>query len=228
MTEPDRPQLPAPPQILTTEEPAWPSRYLAGWHKPAFILCLLCWVGNLVLTALQINYSRIGRWFEGLFVLFATVSTLLALGRRLPLQNVLATGVLIILISGVVISLANQNSGSVVQMGQELCQMAATNAKPRGRLILSEAGVPKLAIGQRVRFFFEAFPYQRYGVVNAKLDWISQSAVTSPEGAHFVALASLDQGELAARRRPLPLRVGMGGEASGLACCCLLRRLSRT
>jgi len=91
--------------------------------------------------------------------------------------------------------------------------MAATDAQARGRLILSEESVPKLAVGQRVRFFFDAFPYQRYGVVNAKLDWISQSAVTSPEGAHFVALASLEQGELAARRRPLPLRVGMGGEA---------------
>jgi multidrug efflux pump subunit AcrA (membrane-fusion protein) len=115
--------------------------------------------------------------------------------------------------AGVVISLANQNAGSVVQMGQELCQMAATDAQARGRLILSEESVPKLAVGQRVRFFFDAFPYQRYGVVNAKLDWISQSAVSSPGGAHFVALASLEQGELAARRRPLPLRVGMGGEA---------------
>jgi multidrug resistance efflux pump len=115
--------------------------------------------------------------------------------------------------AGVVISLTNRNAGSVVQMGQELCQMAATDAKPRGRLLLSEAGLPKLAIGQRVRFFFDAFPYQRYGVVNATLDWISPSAVSSPEGAHFVALASLEQAELAARRRPLPLRVGMGGEA---------------
>ena len=73
--------------------------------------------------------------------------------------------------------------------------------------------MPKLAIGQRVRFFFDAFPYQRYGVVNATLDWISPSAVSSPEGGHFVGLASLDQAQLAARRRPLPLRVGMGGEA---------------
>ena len=96
MTEPERSQLPAPSQILTRDEPTWPSRFLDGWHKPAFILCLLCWAGNLVLTALQINYSPVGRWFEGLFVFFATASTLLALGRRLPLQNVLATAVLII------------------------------------------------------------------------------------------------------------------------------------
>jgi multidrug resistance efflux pump len=115
--------------------------------------------------------------------------------------------------AAVVISLANQNAGSVVQMGQELCQLAAIAAKPRGRLTLSETAVPRLAVGQRVRFFFDAFPYQRYGVVNAKLDWVSPSAITSPAGPHFMALASLDEKELAARRHPLPLRVGMGGEA---------------
>jgi HlyD family secretion protein len=64
-----------------------------------------------------------------------------------------------------------------------------------------------------VRFFFDAFPYQRYGAVSAKLDWISPSAVTSPEGPHFVALASLDQTDTAPRKHPLPLRVGMGGQA---------------
>jgi multidrug resistance efflux pump len=114
---------------------------------------------------------------------------------------------------GVVISLAQRNAGSVVQNGQELCQLAAANAKPRGRLTLSEAGLPKLAVGQRVRFFFDAFPYQRYGAVSAKLEWISPSAVSSPEGPHFVALASLDQADLSAHKRPLSLRVGMAGQA---------------
>ncbi len=114
---------------------------------------------------------------------------------------------------GVVISLAQRNAGSVVQNGQELCQLAPANAKPRGRLTLNEAGLPKLAVGQRVRFFFDAFPYQRYGAVSAKLEWISPSAVSSPEGPHFVALASLDQADLPARKRPLSLRVGMAGQA---------------
>ena len=113
----------------------------------------------------------------------------------------------------VVISLAQRNAGSVVQHGQELCQLARIDAKPRARLLLPESGLPKLATGQQARFFFEAFPYQRYGTVAAKLDWISPSAVSSPEGSHFVALASLDHTAIPVRRRPLPLRVGMKGEA---------------
>jgi multidrug resistance efflux pump len=111
----------------------------------------------------------------------------------------------------IVISLAQRNAGNVVQSGQELCQLARVDSTLRARLVVGEAGLPKLAVGQRVRLFVDAFPYQRYGVVNAKLDWVSPSAVTSSEGLHFIALASLDNSE--SRRRPLPLRVGMGGQA---------------
>ncbi len=113
---------------------------------------------------------------------------------------------------GVVISLSQRNAGSVVQNGQELCQLAAVDAEPRARLSPAETGLPRLAVGQRVRFFFDAFPYQRYGVVNGTLDWISPAAVSSAEGAHFVALASLDPGRKK-KRHPLALRVGMTGEA---------------
>lgn len=112
---------------------------------------------------------------------------------------------------GVVISLAQRNAGSVVQNGQELCQLARVDAKPHARLLFGEAGLPKLAIGQRVRFFFAAFPYQRYGAVDARLNWISPSAVTSPDGSHFVGLASLEENKKP--KSKVQPRVGMRGEA---------------
>lgn len=112
----------------------------------------------------------------------------------------------------VVISLAQRNEGSVVQNGQELCQLSPSEATPRARLVVGEAGVPKLASGQTVRLFLDAFPYQRYGVVPAKLDWISPAAVASTNGPHFIGLASL-QNSPSGRRRPLAVRVGMTGEA---------------
>ena len=113
----------------------------------------------------------------------------------------------------VVVSLAQRSAGSVVQNGQELCQLARLEAKPRARLSLVESGLPKLAVGQRVRFFFEAFPYQRYGAVSAKLDWISPSVVATPEGPRFAALASIDDSAPGDRTKPLALRVGMRGQA---------------
>jgi multidrug efflux pump subunit AcrA (membrane-fusion protein) len=115
---------------------------------------------------------------------------------------------------GVVISMDQRTVGSFVQQGQVLCQLAPKDAKPRARMTLNEAGFPKLAIAQRVRYFFDAFPYQRYGAVTGKLDWISPSAVTTTDGSHFVALGSLDRDNISPRAgQVLALRVGMRGQA---------------
>jgi HlyD family secretion protein len=80
-------------------------------------------------------------------------------------------------------------------------------------MMLTEAGLAKLAIAQKVRYFFEAFPYQRYGAVDGKLEWISPSAVSSTDGSHFVASASLDRDTISVGGKTMPLRVGMKGEA---------------
>jgi multidrug resistance efflux pump len=115
---------------------------------------------------------------------------------------------------GVITSMDQRTVGSFVQQGQVLCQLAPKDAKQRARMILPEAGVAKLAIAQRVRYFFEAFPYQRYGAVTGKLDWISPSAVTTSDGSHFIALGSLDRYEISQQAgKVLPLRVGMKGDA---------------
>ena len=115
---------------------------------------------------------------------------------------------------GVVISMDQRTAGSFVQQGQVLCQLAPEGSKPRARMSLNESGLPKLAVAQRVRYFFEAFPYQRYGTVTGKVDWISPSAVTTTEGSRFVALGSLDSYEISSQAgQALPLRVGMRGDA---------------
>ena len=115
---------------------------------------------------------------------------------------------------GVVISLDQRTVGSVIQQGQMLCQLAQQNTQLRARLLFGESGFPKLALAQRVRYFFEAFPYQRYGAVGGKLDWISPSVVTSAEGPRFVGLGSLETTALpGGHGQSLPLRVGMKGEA---------------
>jgi multidrug resistance efflux pump len=88
---------------------------------------------------------------------------------------------------GVIISMDQRTVGSVVQQGQTLCQLASKDAKTRARMTLNEAGLPRLAVAQRVRYFFQAFPYQRYGAVTGKLDWISPSAVTTSDGSTPVA-----------------------------------------
>ncbi len=108
----------------------------------------------------------------------------------------------------VVVSLAQRTAGGVVQSGQELCQLARSDVKPEARLSLSESSLAQLVTGQTVRYFFEAFPYQRYGMVTGKLEWVSPSAVAGSDGGHFVALSSLE-----GNKKGLALKPGMRGEA---------------
>jgi multidrug efflux pump subunit AcrA (membrane-fusion protein) len=108
----------------------------------------------------------------------------------------------------VVISIAQRSAGTIIQPGQELCQLARADAQPRARLIVQESGLPRLAVGQRARFLLDAFPYQRYGTVDARLEWISPSSVSSADGSRFVALASIDATHTGRRKEPLRLRVG--------------------
>src|ERR1051326_329116 len=109
MTDPGKPDVQATGAVGRAAGPeiAFPSPSLHPWHKPIFIACLCCWLANLVLSFLQIDSSRLGGWLEAWLLVLATSSTLLALGRRLPLQNVIATAGVIVLISGAVISLAS-------------------------------------------------------------------------------------------------------------------------
>lgn len=114
----------------------------------------------------------------------------------------------------VILSVDQRTVGSFVQQGQMLCQLAPKDAKLKARMTLNDAGMAKLAVAQNVRYFFEAYPYQRYGTVSGKLDWLSPSTVTTRDGPHFLALGSLDRTEISAHpKQALPLRVGMKGEA---------------
>jgi multidrug resistance efflux pump len=113
----------------------------------------------------------------------------------------------------VVIVLGQRGPGNLVHAGEALCQLARQDEKPRARLRLVESGLSRLQSKQRVRFFFDAFPYQRYGSVTGHLDWISPAAQPGPETSQFMALASLDQLNLSSAGKPRPLRVGMKGEA---------------
>jgi len=78
------------------------------------------------------------------------------------------------------------------------------------RLFLPEAGLPKLHTGQPVQLRLVAFPYQRYGLIQARLDWISQATVNTPSGSIFEATATLVPGGANNKIKP---SIGMSGEA---------------
>jgi bisanhydrobacterioruberin hydratase len=84
------------PMVLPLANPdSKPSTLLAPWHRPFFIVFLLFWVVNEALVALRIELTGGWGWVEGGLIVSAVFSTLLALGRRLPAQNVLMTAVVV-------------------------------------------------------------------------------------------------------------------------------------
>lgn len=115
---------------------------------------------------------------------------------------------------GVVIHIPNRNTGSVVDEGYELCQLARVDGKAVGRLSLDQDGLPKIESGLPVRYFFDAFPYQRYGTVTGELEWVSPAAIVTPDGSRFVARSSLSATNIVVNSKMVrPLQIGMKGEA---------------
>lgn len=69
------------------------------WHRPVFIAFLIAWAVNWLALLLRIEWPPESRWVAGLLPLLAAATSLLALGKRLPLQNVLTAATLIATLS---------------------------------------------------------------------------------------------------------------------------------
>jgi uncharacterized membrane protein len=74
------------------------------WHKPVFIVFLVVWAVNWVLLLLRVELPAEGRWLEALLPVLAAATSLLALGRRLPFQNVFVAAVVIVGLSTAIVA----------------------------------------------------------------------------------------------------------------------------
>lgn len=108
-----------------------------------------------------------------------------------------------------VLRVHQRTPGGMVAMGAELCHLARVDSRLQARLLVPQAGIPRLVIGQRVRLFLNAFPYQRHGTIPAKITWLSPAPVSVDGQRHFIATAELEP-EPASTHAVLP---GMDGEA---------------
>ncbi len=114
---------------------------------------------------------------------------------------------------GMILSVARRRPGDVVAVGQELCHIAPLTGQSRAKLELPEPGMGRLREGQPVKLLFAAFPYQRYGVVDGTLHWISPAPVTSVDHEAFIAYALPEDLVIGNGALERPLRAGMTGEA---------------
>jgi multidrug efflux pump subunit AcrA (membrane-fusion protein) len=109
----------------------------------------------------------------------------------------------------IVLRVLQRTPGGMVAMGAELCHLARVDSRLQARLLVPQAGIPRLIVGQRVRLFLDAFPYQRHGTLPAKITWLSPAPVNVDGVRHFIATAELEP-EAGSVLAVLP---GMDGEA---------------
>ena len=61
-----------------------------SWHKPVFITFLLAWLLHVALACFEVRIPRGAGWLEAMLPVSAVATTLVGLGRWLPLQNIVA------------------------------------------------------------------------------------------------------------------------------------------
>ncbi len=115
--------------------------------------------------------------------------------------------------AGTILRLHVKNSGAVVNEGDVVAELVCAGETIQAELKVSESGMGKLKTGQGVKLKYDAFPYQRYGVKQGRLSWLSPAAVETREGAPFKAYVEIADGGMMIQGQSRPLLAGMSGKA---------------
>ena len=116
-------------------------------------------------------------------------------------------------ISGTVTALTAR-IGQPAAVGQPLMVIMPRGGQPRVELYVPTSAAGFLTKGQEVRLAVDAFPYQRFGIVRARITDISTTAIAKQTGEGgtlpiYLVTATLDRPWVEAFGRPQPLLPGM-------------------
>jgi HlyD family secretion protein len=120
-------------------------------------------------------------------------------------------------VDGVIFELPIQKPGSVVEPGQLIAQIA-----PKNTSLILKAQIPNeqsgfLKVGMPVKVKFDAFPFQDYGVVQGRVNWISPDSKiqTSDRGnvETYELEISLAQPYIQTANRRIPITPGQTATA---------------
>jgi hemolysin D len=118
-------------------------------------------------------------------------------------------------ISGVVTEVPLTQRGDKVQSSQPLVNIAPSDTQRILQIQIPENERGFLQVGQSVKVKFNAFPYQTYGSVAGRLDYISPAVVQGKEGAPptYEGKVQLERETIETTNGDVLLRYGMGGAA---------------
>jgi hemolysin D len=114
-------------------------------------------------------------------------------------------------VDGVITEVTSTQPGDKIQANAPLGGIAPRNAKPILKIDIAEHDRGFLREGQAVQMKFNAFPYQRYGLIRGTLQFISPATKPSLQTKQpvYEGRVSLDQTEYRVGETAYPLRYGM-------------------
>lgn len=122
---------------------------------------------------------------------------------------------------GVIKDLATHTPGTVVQPGTVLATLVPREEKLKAEVWVSNEDIGFVRPGQRVKLKFAAYPFQKYGMGQGTVEYVSADAQSEEEGCdrglqgagqrqlRYKALVALDASALEADGVQYPLSAGM-------------------
>ncbi|QAU34935.1 HlyD family efflux transporter periplasmic adaptor subunit [Janthinobacterium sp. 17J80-10] len=114
-------------------------------------------------------------------------------------------------VDGVITDVTSTQPGDKIQANAPLGGIAPKDAKPIVKIEIAERDRAFLKEGLPVKLKFNAFPYQRYGLINGTLEYISPATKPSPETKQpvYEGRITLERDHYLVSEKKYPLRYGM-------------------
>jgi hemolysin D len=136
---------------------------------------------------------------------------------RIRFENIDKDNFLLIVapVSGVVTDVTSTQPGDKVQANTPLGAIAPQDARPVLKVEIAERDRAFLHEGQSVKLKFNAFPYQRYGLINGTLEYISPATKPSAQDKQpvYEGRVALEQNYYQVAGSRYALRYGMTANA---------------
>jgi hemolysin D len=173
------------------------------------------------LGRLQIQYDAAAREIsnteEKLRLQLQTARLVAEAATRIRFENIDKDNFLLIVspVDGVITDVTSTQSGDKVLANSPLGGIAPKDARPVLKIEIAERDRAFLREGLSVKMKFSAFPYQRYGIIDGTLNYISPATKPSPQTKQpvYEGRVTLERDHYLVAEMKYPLRYGMTAAA---------------
>jgi hemolysin D len=173
------------------------------------------------LTKLQVQYDAAAKEVayteEKLRLQLQTARLVAEAAARIRFENIDKDNFLLIVapVDGIITDVTSTQQGDKVQANTPLGGIAPKNSRPVLKIEIAEHDRAFLREGLPVKLKFNAFPYQRYGLINGALNYISPATKPSPQTKQpvYEGRVTLERDYYLVADTKYPLRYGMTAAA---------------